>query len=419
MKKKLVKLFLVYDHLEKHRKALIMANLFLFLALFNMQLQAGMLGQKTVSMNLQDASLYEMLGSIEDQTGVGFLYNESEVDVTEKISVNAQNQPLNDLLGEVLPELGVDFEIDESVIVLTTRTENVETVEETVEEPIVDETIEVKGKITDNEGLPLPGATIIEKGTLNGITSDVDGLFILKVANVESILKISFIGFTTQFIPIADQTEFNIALLESAATLGEVVITGYQTLSRERSTGAFAQPDVKVIQDRSTGGNVLTGLDGLVAGLVVNNSPSSSDNPLLIRGVTTIGIIDANGEYTGEGTNRNPLYVVDGIAVDDVSRIDPQDVESINVLKDAPAASIWGSRAANGVIVITTKSGKKSDKIKIEYDAFVNYSGKPDFDYKPYLTSREFIDYAEAKFELFCKLIIIKYFHIIPTTQFF
>ncbi|ULT23431.1 TonB-dependent receptor plug domain-containing protein [Sphingobacterium sp. E70] len=134
----------------------------------------------------------------------------------------------------------------------------------------------------------------------------------------------------------------------------QVINTGYQTISKERSTGSYAKPNMTILENRTGSMNILQRLDGLIAGLTVNNAPNASQNPFLVRGLSTIGVRSPEGNgYVG--TNRNPLFVVDGIPIDDVSSINPQDVADITVLKDATAASIWGARASNGVIVITTK----------------------------------------------------------------
>ncbi|MEL6483504.1 MAG: SusC/RagA family TonB-linked outer membrane protein, partial [Bacteroidota bacterium] len=170
------------------------------------------------------------------------------------------------------------------------------------------------------------------------------------------------------------------------------MVTGYQQISKERSTGSFAKPEMKTLKDRSTSMNVLQRLDGLIPGLVINNAPNNNTidgtgGNILIRGLSSI-----NG-------NQNPLFVVDGVALADISSINPQDVEDITVLKDATAASIWGARAANGVIVITTKGGSFNKKIRVDYDSFINLQGKPNLDYRPVLSSQQFIQTAREIFD--------------------
>jgi len=383
MKKKLLRHFFVF--LKKRKIYLIMVNLFFFLALINMQLQAGMLGQKTVSMNLQDASLYEMLESIEEQTGVGFLYNESEINTTEKINVNVNNEPLVQVLGEVLSELGVDFELDESTIVLTAYQEQNGDESEMVESNSEkEETIEIKGKITDKDGFPLPGTTILEEGTTTGVTTDVDGNFLMEVTSTESVLKISYIGFTSQSIVVGDQTVFNIVLKESETSLAEVVVTGYQTISRERATGSFVKISTDQIEKPAS--SISERLVGSVAGLQ-STTDAYGNIDFEIRGQTSLF------------ADQQPLIVVDGFAIEgDFQSINPNDVESITVLKDAAAASIWGAKSANGVIVITTKQAKKG-QAKVSVSSFMKFSGKLDLDYvNPTASSEGVIGYEQAGF---------------------
>jgi len=363
MKKKLVKRFLIYDCFEKLRKSLIMTNLFLFLALFNLQMQAGVFDTKLVNLSLKNASIFELLGSIEEQTGIGFLYNESEINTAEKINVEASNTPLSELLRDVLPGLGVDFEINDSVIILKAHHSGEEAFVETV--TLV--TIELKGKITDKDGIPLPGATIVEDGTLNGVTSDIDGNFTIKVASTSSVLKISYIGFTTQLIPIGEKTEFEITLAQSATGLNEVVVTGYQTISKERATGSYTVIKEEDISRQITT-NVVDRLEGLTTGLLttVENGDFGDEIKLTLRGLGTFYADD------------QPLIVVDGFPIEGgLETVNPIDIESITVLKDAASASIWGVRAGNGVIVIKTKRGE-AGKPKVEFSTYYSIEQKPD-----------------------------------------
>lgn len=340
-----------------------------------MQLQANVLGQIPVSLILQDASLFEMLRSIEEQTGVGFLYSESEINTAQKISVIAQNKPLGDLLSEVLPDLGVDFEIDESVIVLTARIENKKTVEKPiVEEQVVDETIEIKGKITDKDGIPLPGASVIEEGSLNGVISDMNGDFTIEVADASSVLKISYIGFITQRITVGDKTTLNIVLEESETSLDEVVVTAFGIKRKKNILPYAAQQIGGDDVNKTKGSNVASSLSGKISGLQITqgNAIGGSVN-VVIRGTKSL---------TG---NNQALFVVDGVPIDNsntntgnqqsgyggydygnaAADINPNDIESITVLKGAAASALYGSRAANGVVMITTKKAKKGLNISV------------------------------------------------------
>lgn len=247
----------------------------------------------------------------------------------------------------------------------------------------------IRGTVTDNDGLPLPGVNITVKGKTGRATSDNSGSFTI-ATNHEDILLFTFIGFKVEEGVANARGILNVTLQPDVSQLKdvEIISTGYQRISRERSAGSFSKPDLDILQNRSSSMNIAQRLDGLVPGLTVNNAPGTET--LLIRGLTSI-----NG-------TASPLFVVDGIVLDgaNVSSINPNDVADITVLKDATAASIWGSNAANGVIVITTKKGGNTGKIKIDYDGFVNFQGRPQTDYLPALNSSQFIQAARDIFDI-------------------
>jgi len=266
--------------------------------------------------------------------------------------------------------------------------------------------IDVRGKVVDEQGKPLRGATIrLHRGKKDGsaITAETDenGVFVLSNMSDGAIIQISHVGFRSKEIKVAADLGL-ITLERDANELDEVnvtVNTGYQTLSRERSAGAFAKPDMGILAARSGTTNVVQRLDGLIPGLVINNSSSPTGNgsiryapsasSILIRGLNTIN------------SNRDPLIVLNGVPIplDDVGKINPNDVADITVLKDATSASIWGAKAANGVIVITTKKGVSQDAIKISYDGFINFKGKPGIEKLNMLNSQQFIEAAMAVFD--------------------
>lgn len=195
----------------------------------------------------------------------------------------------------------------------------------------------ISGKVTDANGTPLLGATVLVKNTTIGSNTDFDGKFTVTMPSGANTIVISFVGFKTQEIEVGDQDDINVVLIEDASTLDEVVITGYQTISRERATGAFSKISKEDIETRIST-NLVDRLEGLTPGLSLDK-----DNNIQIRGVSTL--------YG----NSEPLIVVDGFPIDgDLNTVNPEDIESITVLKDAAAASVWGTRAANGVVVITT-----------------------------------------------------------------
>ncbi|HWV32562.1 MAG TPA: TonB-dependent receptor [Dyadobacter sp.] len=217
--------------------------------------------------------------------------------------------------------------------------------------------ITITGKVTDEKGAGLPGVNVIEKGTSNGTTTNPDGDYTITVAGGSSVLTFSFIGYVSQEVTVDNRSAISIQLLPEDKSLDEVVVVGYGTQKKVNMTGAVSaiQVDEK-ITNRSLA-NVSNGLQGLVPGLAVNqNSGMAGRNnaSLVIRGLGTVN-------------NASPLVVVDGMPDVDINRLNMNDIESVSVLKDATSSSVYGSRAANGVILITTKSGKGQEKATINF----------------------------------------------------
>lgn len=393
-------------------KVLIAVKLiFMLLTAFILQATAGAMAQK-IDLQVTDQSLVSVLQELRKQTRYAFLYNEKDLAQAVPVTLHVSGKDLKDVLPMLFKEQPLTYGIKGRVISIIPKLEFPRETTTIVQE------LEVKGRVVDEKGDPLNGASIFVNrahGAVDILQTDSNAYAIVsrtgatmtdpngefRIRNVEKNAEIivTYMGYQKrQLKALPDMGTITMypeaALLEGAEV---VVNTGYQTLARERSAGSFAKPEMAIVESRTGTMNILQRLDGLVAGLTVNNSPSASNNPLLIRGVSTVGVLDQYG--TASGTNRNPLFVVDGIPLNDVSSINPQDVADVTVLKDATAASIWGARAANGVIVITTKKGKRNDKVSVQYDAFVNFQGKPDFDYIPTLNSQQFIQSAEEVFD--------------------
>jgi len=207
----------------------------------------------------------------------------------------------------------------------------------------------VTGRVTDADGNALPGVNVLEKGTINGAISDANGTFAISIASANSILSVSFIGYITQEATVGAQTNISIMLAQAVSALDEIVVVGYSTQQRKSLTGAVSTVNAASLAE-SAASNPVQRLQGKVAGVTVLNQHTPGEGSTLrIRGMTTIN-------------DANPLFVVDGIPGGNYS---PNDVESITILKDAAAQSIYGARAANGVVLVTTKSGKKNQKINM------------------------------------------------------
>lgn len=239
--------------------------------------------------------------------------------------------------------------------------------------------------VTDNQ--PLPGVNVIVKGTTHGSTTDAEGKYKIN-AKEKDVLVFSFIGYAAQEIIVSSQSQMDVQLVEDIATLDEVTIvsTGYEQLPKERATGSFVKVDNELI-NRRISTDVLSRLEDVTSGLIFNRNVEGKPNDISIRGRSTLF------------ANASPLIVIDNFPYDgDINTINPNDVESITVLKDAAAASIWGARAGNGVIVITTKKGKANQAPQVSFNSNVTEIDKPDLFYVPRMSSSDFVDLEQSLF---------------------
>ncbi|PTB95216.1 hypothetical protein C9994_11465 [Marivirga lumbricoides] len=223
----------------------------------------------------------------------------------------------------------------------------------------------VQGRVVEEGGVPLPGATIMEKGTSNGVVSDIDGNFSLSVAD-KSTIVISFIGFKTTEIEVGGRTQLGeITMVADLSELSEVVVVGYGTQRKVDLTGSVAIVDTDEMKKISNS-NVSSALQGKVAGVrVTGDGQPGADPQIRIRGISSFG-------------DTNPLYVVDGVITNAIRDFSPNDIESVQILKDAASAAIYGAQAANGVVIITTKRGKRNQPLKVNYSGYVGVDEVPD-----------------------------------------
>ncbi|MGN6417745.1 MAG: SusC/RagA family TonB-linked outer membrane protein [Pseudobacter sp.] len=362
-----------------------MRMLTVFLFIGSLAVSAKPVAQ-TVSIKAQDISLKEVFSAVKKQTGYFVFFNEDLLKNAKPVSVDVNAMPLNDFFNMILKEEGLGFRIAGKSVFLYRRLLIADA------SSLHDKATPIRIRVLDSTGRGLSGASVAIKGKKTSGVTGADGSLTINV-NEGDVLQVSFVGYETRTINITSAqlsggNDLSITLIPSVTKLDDVVVvvnTGYQKMARERSAGSVAKPNTQMMQERSFSMNVIQRLDGLVPGLTINNAPGA--NSILIRGLTTLG------------GQRNPLFVVNGIPLDDVNTLNPTDVEDITVLKDATAASIWGARAANGVIVITTKKGKESDKIRMDYDFFNSFQGKPDIGYIKSLRSKEFIPAAREIFD--------------------
>ncbi|MDR2921035.1 MAG: TonB-dependent receptor [Tannerella sp.] len=322
------------------------------LILFVFQGMATSYAQSTrIDLNIRQSTLKQVFKEIESKTEYTFFYNDEVIDLDRVVDVQARKETVDNILNRVLTNC--TYKIDNKNILLIPKGS-------ASPHPAVQQAQrQITGTITDERGEPIIGANVIEKGTTNGIITDLDGNFTLSVAE-NAILQISYIGYINQEIPISNQTSLSILLREDLLNLDEVVVVGYGTVKKRDLTGSVASVDASKISSVPSA-NASEALQGRVPGLIVTNSnwsPGTTPN-VMIRGKRSIT------------ASNDPLYVIDGVPVTGgISEISPADIESMEVLKDASATAIYGARGANGVILITTKQGK-AGKTVIDYNGYV------------------------------------------------
>lgn len=344
-------------------------------------LHAGARGiAQGLTLNVKNAPLEKVFSEIEKQSGFSFIYEKKQLTRAVPVTLSVQNSRLDEVLSLLFRGQPLGYSISSKFIVISAKS----TEEKVANVPVID----VRGRLVNEKDEPVAGASVVVKGSKRGVSTDENGEFTFTGIPDDAVLVLSGANIETMETGIDGKINLVIHVRSKVLLSGDVLVqvnTGYQQLSRERSAGSFAKPNDEIFKDRSTSQNVIQRLDGLIPGLTINNAPGAT--PVLIRGVTSI-----NG-------NRAPLYVVDGMPVNDITSINPQDIADITVLKDAIAASIWGARASNGVIVIVTKKGTSNNRVSIQYNAYYNSLGKPDISYFPVLNSAQFIQAARDVFD--------------------
>lgn len=353
-----------------------------------LQVSASSFAQK-ITLSETNIPLAKVLSKIRLQSGYDFLFTETILKDARTVSIQVRNEDLNVVLKRIFENQPLQYSIEDKSVVISKK---VPTFLDRIAERFA--AIDVRGVVLDEEGGPLPGAIITVKGTGNKTVANAKGAFYLQNVEEKVVLTISYVGYIPKELNAAtDLGAIQLSPLNESLKEIEVFSTGYQSIARERSAGSIAKPNMDIVKQRTGSMNLVQRLDGLIPGMVINNSGSKTGNSgkgssVIIRGLSTISDL----------TNRDPLFIVNGVPVSDINSINPNDVEDVTVLKDATSASIWGARAANGVIVVTTKKGTNNTGIKINYDGFVKFGGRPDLAYKNMLNSSQFIQAATETF---------------------
>lgn len=318
-----------------------------------------------VSIHMNNVKLDKILNEFENQTDYLFIYN-NQVDINKITSVKVKNEAVAQVLDRILSGTGINYELEGTHIILTT---------EAIKDLHAQQQAKtVTGTVTDVSGEPIIGANIRIKGTTTGTITDIDGNFSIE-AKPQSVIEVSYIGYLTQETVINNQKSIRFLLKEDTKTLDEVVVIGYGVQKKADLTGSVANINTEKLNTQSNA-NIGQALQGKIAGvdIVSQGGAPGSGTRIMVRDIGTLN-------------NASPLYIVDGMYMNSIDHINPNDIASIDVLKDASSAAIYGSRAANGVIIVTTKEGS-------------NTEGKPIIDLSVNLgisTASKFLDMLDAK----------------------
>lgn len=307
-----------------------------------------------VSLNKTKVQLQEILNEIEEQTDYLFISNR-DVNLKQKVSVSAKDESVQEVLSEVLKNTGLTFKVEGVNIILSSSTGfNI----------IQQDKKTISGRVVDRNGEPVIGVNVVEKGTTNGTITDMDGKFTFNVSP-NATLMLSYIGYKAQEIAVNNRTQYNVVLDEDTETLDEVVVVGYGTMKKSSLTGSVTKVETEKLEGFPSV-NVVDALQGRAAGVYINPSRQPGEDPTIrIRGTRSFN------------ASNSPLLIVDGMP-GSWENVSSEDIESMEILKDAAATAVYGSRAANGVILITTKSAKKGGKLSIELNSYVGMN-KYDF----------------------------------------
>lgn len=329
-----------------------------FLIAFSLQISASVYSQTTkLSLNVQNQSIKDVLYLIENQTDFRFIYESGKINLDKKVSVQVREQSVEFVLRQLFNNEGVDYEITENNLILINPSP--EQLKSAAQEK---NRKKITGVVRDQKGEPIIGANVFEKGTTNGTVTDIDGKYSLEVS-MGSLLQISYIGYDSKEIKVGNSDVVNILLTEDTETLDEVVVIGYGTVKKSDLTGAVGSVQMKdVSQVGITSAD--RALQGQIAGVQVNARTGQPGESMMIR---------VRGSNSLAGGNE-PLYVIDGMPVEKMnSDINPEDILSMEVLKDASSTAIYGSRGANGVVLITTKRGSTGEAT-VDYNGYIGIS---------------------------------------------
>lgn len=304
-----------------------------------------------INVNFENATLKTVLNEISSKSNLNFSYERNNIPLKNRITAQANHESVANILRDISKSANVKFKrVNGNIFVATLKNEKVIIEEEFIQD------VEISGRITDENNQGLPGASVVQKGTTNGVTTDLNGDYKFTVSD-DAVITVSFIGYVTAEIAVAGRSVIDLQMQVDAETLEEVVVIGYGTQKKSDLTSSISQVDGTDIE-RSPVSNVAMALQGRATGVEMLNDGTPGKAPnIRIRGVGTLN-------------NSEPLIVLDGVMIsaDVLSKISPYEIQSVEVLKDAASGAIYGTRAANGVVLITSKSGKYNQKTTTRFN---------------------------------------------------
>ncbi len=320
----------------------------LLIVIFTLQVSANVRSQDVkLNLNLQNGRIQDVFDQIEKQSDFNIFYKTDEIDVNKPITITAKDITLSELLNLIGKETDINYRVVDKIIVITPKGSN-----------LLSQQMKITGVITDaSTGEPLPGVNIIVEGTAVGVTSNLDGKYSIEITSTNAILVYSYIGYISARMTAAGQSTIDLKLTPDIKKLDEVVVVGYGTMKKKDLTGSVATVDAGQLKKYASN-DISQMLQGRSSGISVTSDGEAGATPSVrIRGFSTFG-------------NAEPLYVIDGVPISSPRDFNPNDIESVSILKDASAGAIYGSVAANGVVLITTKHGKKDTPLRIDYSAY-------------------------------------------------
>lgn len=349
-----------------------------------LQVSASTYGQ-TVTIKQKNATLVSVFDQIRKQTGYDFIYSDKAFDNFRAININVKNEPIANVLELCLKDQPVSYTIENKIVTIKPK-------EKTIVDRVIDYflNIDVKGRVIDENNQPLVGASVQIKGDNRLVTTNEKGEFSITGVDEKAVLVVSFIGYKFREIGVKKEIG-DIQLVQAIAKLDEVSVvnTGYEKLPKERATGSFTLIDNKTY-NQQVGTSVLERLRYITNGVaaVPDRVTNFGENAMLIRGMSTLTL-----------SVQRPLVIVDNFEYQgDLNNINPNDIENVSFLKDAASGSIWGAKAANGVIVITTKKGKFGQAIKVNLSANLTTAAPPNLFYEQAISAKDLIEVEQMLF---------------------